>query len=72
MNNVGYLIIYNLCKSKNNNKTYEGDTCRNGFIRGKEHAKQFEKNSENSVMFKHAIEDNKNELDSAQFSMKIQ
>ena len=69
--NVGYSIVCNLCESRNIRKTYEGETCRTGFIRGQEHVKQFNKKSENSVMYRHVVEDHKDEEKSVQFSMKI-
>ena len=69
--NLGYSIICDLCKSRNISKTYEGETCRTGYIRGQEHLKQFKNKSEKSVMYRHVIEDHKNEEESVQFSMKI-
>ena len=39
ISNVGYSIMCKTCKDKKVTRSYEGETCRNGYLRGKEHLK---------------------------------
>ena len=52
-------------------KSYEGETCRNAHLRGKEHLRDLSKQSEKSALFKHILQDHKDEKDKVQFQMKI-
>ena len=71
ISNVGYTISCKLCKERNKNITYEGETARNGFIRGKEHKKAYEKRNKNSVLYKHVLYEHENEEDKVDYEMKI-
>ena len=69
--NIGYNIICKLCKLRKITKSYEGETGRNAYIRGREHNKDFEKKNENSIMLKHILSDHKEEEEQVTFEMKI-
>ena len=71
LTNVGYSIICKLCKERGKDRTYEGETCRNTYIRGKEHVKEYEKKSETSVMYKHARTEHANEEEKVEFQMRV-
>ena len=51
--------------------SYEGETCRNRYIRGQEHLKQLESKSAKSVIWKHIVEEHKADQDKTEFSMKV-
>ena len=51
--------------------SYEGETCRNGFIRGKEHKRELEKRNKKSTLYKHLISEHENEQEKVDFEMKI-
>ena len=55
--NEGYTIVCKLCKSRNIERSYEGESCRNGYICGKEHNRELEKKTGNSVLYKHIIKE---------------
>ena len=69
--NVGYSLICKLCDSRGIFKSYEGETCRNIFLRGKEHLRSFKNNNQNSVMRKHVNEYHVHEYESVDFQMKV-
>ena len=69
--NVGYTLECKLCSSRGIVKVYEGETCRSMYMRQKEHAKQYEKKQENSVMYKHVVNDHENEENVVHFKMKL-
>ena len=52
-------------------KSYEGETCRNSYIRGSEHLKQLNNKCEKSALYKHVKEDHSGEENLVNFSMKI-
>ena len=64
--NIGYSIACTKCTSV----SYEGETCRNGYIRGQEHLKQLENKSDKSALYKHIRENHENDQE-VEFSMKI-
>ena len=68
---VGYSIICKLCKQRNKQVSYEGETARNAYIRGKEHKREYEKKSKNSVLNKHVLSQHENEKDIVDFEMKV-
>ena len=45
ISNVGYSMICKLCKERGIDRTYEGETCRNTYIRGREHIQEYECNT---------------------------
>ena len=69
--NVGYSLICKTCKNRGKVRTYEGETCRNTYLRGREHAKEFERKSENSVMYKHVQKEHRHEEEDVKFEMKV-
>ena len=69
--NVGYSISCKLCKQRGKEITYEGETGRNGFIRGKEHKRALENRNPNSILYKHVLNDHENEEENVDFQMKI-
>ena len=69
--NVGYSITCKLCKQRNINISYEGETARNGYIRGAEHRKELEKRSKKSVLYRHVLKDHESEQNNVDFQMKI-
>ena len=68
-NNVGYRWRCLTCKEKDITKVYEGETGRSARIRGTEHVRDFEKEKEKSVLFKHKLTDHKDET--VKFKMEI-
>ena len=69
--NVGYSLICKLCDSRGILKTYEGETCRNIFLRGKEHLRSYKTNNQNSVMRKHVIDEHATECENVDFQIKV-
>ena len=57
------------CEERNITKVYEGETGRSARTRGAEHLKELEKEKEKSVLFKHKMNDHKNE--DVKFKMEI-
>ena len=60
-----------LCKERDIVKTYEGESCRNGYLRGLEHQRDVEKKNEKSAIYKHIVKDHANEKEKVEFKMKI-
>ena len=48
--NVGYSITCKLCRHRGKHISYEGETGRNAFIRGKEHKRALENKSKSSIL----------------------
>ena len=71
VSNVGYSVICKTCKDKGLLRSYEGETCRNAHIRGKEHLKALQRQSEKSALYKHIKNEHANEENSVKFQMKI-
>ena len=70
--NIGYSLQRLLCKSRGIEKVYEGESCRNMYMRGKEHINQYKNNDPNSVLIRHAKTDHKDdEQDEIKFDMKL-
>ena len=69
--NVGYSIICKTCKDRGRDRTYEGETCRNTYLRGKEHMRDYERKADNSVMYKHVKKEHEHEEDNVKFTMKV-
>ena len=69
--NIGYSIMCKTCKDRKEEKSYEGETCRNAYIRGKEHLKALEQKSKHSVLYKHIENDHNSEKDTVKFQMRI-
>ena len=63
---VVYEIVCESCKSK-----YIGETSRNGYTRGREHAREYDKKSKNSVLYRHTTEKHMNDRQPPKYSMKI-
>ena len=68
---VGYSIACKLCKQRNRDVTYEGETARNAYIRGKEHLREYRKESHRSVLHKHVLTEHVNEKNDVEFEMKV-
>ena len=58
---MGYSLRCKLCKQRGIEKSYEGETARNLHLRGKEHARQLKNKDNESVMYKHVMEDHAEE-----------
>ena len=69
--NIGYSIICKTCKDRQIEKSYEGETCRNAYIRGNEHLKALQQKSKHSVLLKHVETDHNDEKDSVEFQMRV-
>ena len=69
--NIGYSIICKTCKERNIERTYEGETARNAYLRGNEHQRALERKSDNSVLYKHIQKEHREEENSIKFQMKI-
>ena len=69
--NVGYSLICTLCKERGKERTYEGESSRNTYLRGREHLREYEKKTENSVMYKHVMKEHEREEDEVKFQMKV-
>ena len=69
--NVGYTLFCKLCKDRGVQKSYKGETCRSGYLRGIEHQRQFKNKSDGSVMYKHTVKDHPDEEEKVRFGMKI-
>ena len=67
--NVGYRWQCCTCEERDQTRIYEGETGRSARVRGLEHVKEFEKKKKNSVLYKHAKREHKNEK--VQFKMEI-
>ena len=50
---VGYQMWCKICKSRGFEQAYEGETCRNLYLRGREHQNLFKNDDQNSVIRKH-------------------
>ena len=68
-NNVGYRWCCVTCEENNTIKVYEGETSRSARLRGAEHLKQLENQTENSVLFKHEMTAHQHEQ--VKFRMEI-
>ena len=66
--NIGYTIECKLCKERKVRRSYEGETARNGYIRGKEHLKGWKNKNKNSVLYRHAQTDHKKEKEMLRLS----
>ena len=64
--NVVYEIKCGSCESR-----YIGETSRNGYTRGREHLKEYEKKSKESVLHKHTLQKHSSDDHSPKFTMKI-
>ena len=63
-------IVYEMnCKSCNSK--YIGETSRNGYTRGLEHKRDYEKKDKNSVLYRHATQHHIDDPQPPQFSMKV-
>ena len=63
--NITYKLTCNQCKD-----IYIGETCRNAYVRGKEHASQFRKKDKDSVMYRHH-EQKHNNNETPTFTMTV-
>lgn len=61
--NIGYTLRCKVCKD------YEGESCRNMHLRGKEHIQQLKNKDKNSVLLKHVEEDDKEDKENVEFEM---
>ena len=70
--NIGYSIQCLVCKSRGKEKVYEGESCRNMYLRQAEHTKQYENNDPNSVLLRHVKTDHPDdEPKNVKFDMKL-
>ena len=60
-----------ICKERGSEQAYEGETCRNMYLRGLEHEDLFKKEDKNSVIFRHAKKVHEKEIKNVEFGMKI-
>ena len=63
--NITYRLTCNQCKD-----IYIGETCRNAYVRGKEHASQFRKKDKDSVMYRHHEQNNKTDRHETTYTNK--
>ena len=52
-------------------KSYEGETCRNAHLRGKEHQRDIMLKNEKSAIYKHIKNDHTEEEENVTFQMKV-
>ena len=71
VSNIGYSLICKLCKDRNIEKQYHGESARNGYLRGREHVSEYRKKSKNSIMYKHVLGEHKHEQSDVKFEMNI-
>ena len=45
ISNVGYSLFCKTCKERGKERSYEGETCRSTYLRGREHAREYAKRS---------------------------
>ena len=69
-NNVGYRWTCEMCKSKEINRVYEGETSRSARLRGKEHLAGFKNKKESNMLYKHKILEHPEE-ENISFKMEI-
>ena len=69
--NLRYTLICKFCKGRQIRMCYHGESCRNGYIQGREYGRQLEKRSENSVMYKHIKKEHADEEEEVEFEMKL-
>ena len=50
---------------------YFGETSRNAYTRGCEHTRSLDRGREDSVLYKHIIEQHRNSADTPQFNMRV-
>ena len=63
-------VVYEInCKSCDSK--YIGETSRNGYTRGLEHKRDYEKKEKNSVLYRHATQQHINDPQPTQFAMKV-
>ena len=63
-------VVYEIrCKSCDDK--YVGETSRNAYTRGREHAREYEKKDKTSVLHKHAVQKHSNDTLPPQFSMNV-
>ena len=60
-NNVGYQLGCDTCLEKGQIRTYEGESSRSARIRGAEHLYDLRKQRPSSVLFKHKLNEQKEE-----------
>ena len=69
--NIGYSLRCRLCWERNKHVSYEGESNRNGYLRGGEHLRDFRSRSKRSVLFRHVMAEHKTEEEQVKFEMKI-
>ena len=69
--NVGYSVVCETCRRKDVHKSYEGETCRNAHLRGKEHMRDILLKNEKSALYKHIKNDHAGEEETVEFRMNI-
>lgn len=70
-NNISYSATCTLCEKEGRNKTYIGETCRNLYMRSKEHYAAFKHDNEKSFMFKHMNAEHADSNENVNFKWKI-
>ena len=65
---AGYQIICKLCGNKNIVSKYSGETGRNLFMRGVEHAKDVERRAEDKPLWKHILEKHEGRMEQPVFA----
>ena len=60
-NNVGYKLVCETCHDRGVLKVYEGETARSARIRGVEHLNSYKKGRNDSALYKHKVNDHKDE-----------
>ena len=51
--------------------SYEGESARSGYLRSREHQSELRRKSKTSVMYKHIIDEHRDEQSDVNFEMKI-
>ena len=69
--NVGYSLRCKLCKQRNKMVSYEGESSRSGYLRSREHQSELRKQSTTSVMYKHIMDEHRDEQSYVNSEMKI-
>ena len=70
INNFGYQLACESCRTNGKEQIYEGESSRSARIRGEEHYRMFKNNKSESALFKHKQKMHQNE-EKIEISMKI-
>ena len=70
-NNITYKIKCNECEKVGLHRSFEGETFKNAFLRGKQHESLLRNKNQKSFMWKHVLEDQPEDKENTAFKMKV-